>query len=150
MVCLCRPYHFKFFKDCLPQILLSPFLNTLNHLISLFFVLYRVIQRRYFWWNCFLNNFSLLDSLLRLVCLLMVGIYLATEPATSSLTGGICIFQWDMFFNNLTVPHVFRLFFPVNKGWMRSVNMSSFKLLWSLDVSRMLVQHIFSETSCRC
>ena len=24
----CRPYHFEFFKDCLPQILLSPFLNT--------------------------------------------------------------------------------------------------------------------------
>ena len=28
MVCLSRPYHFKFFKGCLPQILLSPFLNT--------------------------------------------------------------------------------------------------------------------------
>ena len=26
--CLGRPYHFKFFKDCLPQILLGPFLNT--------------------------------------------------------------------------------------------------------------------------
>ena len=25
-------YHFKFFKGCLPQILLSPFLNTLTHL----------------------------------------------------------------------------------------------------------------------
>ena len=27
-----RPYHFKFFKGCLPQILLGPFLNTLSHL----------------------------------------------------------------------------------------------------------------------
>ena len=29
MVCLSRPYSFKFFKDCLPQISLGPFLNTL-------------------------------------------------------------------------------------------------------------------------
>ena len=27
-----RLYHFKFFKGCLPQILLGPFLNTLTHL----------------------------------------------------------------------------------------------------------------------
>ena len=26
-----RPYPFKFFKGCLPQILLGPFLNTLSH-----------------------------------------------------------------------------------------------------------------------
>ena len=29
MVCSGRPYHFKCFKGCLPQILLGPFLNTL-------------------------------------------------------------------------------------------------------------------------
>ena len=29
---LSRPYHFKFFKGCLPQILLGPFLNTLTKL----------------------------------------------------------------------------------------------------------------------
>ena len=28
---LSRPYSFKFFKGCLPQILLGPFLNTLTH-----------------------------------------------------------------------------------------------------------------------
>ena len=28
-----RPYPFKFFKGCLPQILLGPFLNTLSHLL---------------------------------------------------------------------------------------------------------------------
>ena len=27
-----RPYHFNFFKDCLPQILFGPFLNTLTHI----------------------------------------------------------------------------------------------------------------------
>ena len=27
-----RPYHFKFFKDCLPPILFAPFLNTLSHI----------------------------------------------------------------------------------------------------------------------
>ena len=26
-----RPYHFKIFKGCLPQILLGPFLNTMTH-----------------------------------------------------------------------------------------------------------------------
>ena len=31
-VCLSRPYHFKNFKGCLPQILLDPFLNTLFHM----------------------------------------------------------------------------------------------------------------------
>ena len=29
-----RPYHFKFFKGCHPQILLRPFLNTLTHVSS--------------------------------------------------------------------------------------------------------------------
>ena len=38
MVCWGRPCHFKFFKDCLPQILLGPFLNTLSHLIVSFFI----------------------------------------------------------------------------------------------------------------
>ena len=33
MVCLGRSYHFKFFKGCLPQTLLGPFLNTLNQMI---------------------------------------------------------------------------------------------------------------------
>ena len=32
MVCLSRPYHFKFFKDCLPQVLFALFLNTLSHI----------------------------------------------------------------------------------------------------------------------
>ena len=32
MVCPSRPYHFKFFKGCLPQSSLGPFLNTLSHI----------------------------------------------------------------------------------------------------------------------
>ena len=32
MVYLSRPYPFKFFKNCLPQILLGPFLNNLSQL----------------------------------------------------------------------------------------------------------------------
>ena len=32
MVCLSRPYHFKFFKSCISQILLGPFLNTLTQI----------------------------------------------------------------------------------------------------------------------
>ena len=30
-----RPYHFKIFKGCLPQILLGPFLNTLTNITLL-------------------------------------------------------------------------------------------------------------------
>ena len=33
MVCLSRPYPFKFFKGCLSQMLLSPFLNPLSQKI---------------------------------------------------------------------------------------------------------------------
>ena len=32
VICLGRLYHFNFFKDCLPQILLGPFLNALTHI----------------------------------------------------------------------------------------------------------------------
>ena len=35
MVCLSRPYHFKYFKCCLPEVLLGPFLNNLTHLIQI-------------------------------------------------------------------------------------------------------------------
>ena len=34
--CLSRPYHLKFFKGCLPQILPGPFLNTLSHLFRMY------------------------------------------------------------------------------------------------------------------
>ena len=39
MVCLSRSYHFKFFKCCLPQILLGPLMNTCpyNHYKNIFF-----------------------------------------------------------------------------------------------------------------
>ena len=32
---LSRPYHFTFFKGCLPQILLGPFWNTLPQMVLL-------------------------------------------------------------------------------------------------------------------
>ena len=38
MICLSRPYLFKFFKGCLPQILLGPLLNTFYHLIDIVFM----------------------------------------------------------------------------------------------------------------
>ena len=38
VVWLCRPYHFKFCKGCLPQILYGPFLNNLSHMFTLYFV----------------------------------------------------------------------------------------------------------------
>ena len=33
MVCLGRLYYFKYFKGCLPQILLGPFLNNLTQMV---------------------------------------------------------------------------------------------------------------------
>ena len=33
MICLSRPYPFKFFRDCLSQILLGPFLKTLSQVL---------------------------------------------------------------------------------------------------------------------
>ena len=30
----CRPYYFKLFRGCLPQILLGQFLNTLNQILT--------------------------------------------------------------------------------------------------------------------
>ena len=47
-----RPYHFKFFKLCLPQIWLAPFLNTLSLLITSFRVVARThgnIRDEEFW-----------------------------------------------------------------------------------------------------
>ena len=32
--CLSRPYHFRFFKGCLPQILLGPSLDTLSQMMD--------------------------------------------------------------------------------------------------------------------
>ena len=59
---LSRPYHFKFLKGCLPQILLCPFLNTLSHIFD--WALYKSefrfvpqISKLQFWFpNPFLAN----------------------------------------------------------------------------------------------
>ena len=52
MVCLSKPYPFKFFKGCLPQVLLGPFLNTLSHIIF-YWLLYRWIKRKKLFWSLF-------------------------------------------------------------------------------------------------
>ena len=44
MVYLGRPYHFKFSKGCLPQILLGPFLNTLTQLSQILYFAPRFYQ----------------------------------------------------------------------------------------------------------
>ena len=47
MVCLSRPYPFKFFKGCLPQVLLGPFLNALSHIKQLFaYLIWRNYRRQ--------------------------------------------------------------------------------------------------------
>ena len=46
MVCVRRPYPLKFFKGCLSQILLDPFLNTWTELLL------RFIEDRLVIWFC--------------------------------------------------------------------------------------------------
>ena len=58
MVCLSRPYHFKFFKGCLRQILLGPFLNTLTHLFLNFIILMAFLLQTYI-----RNNFNWVSKL---------------------------------------------------------------------------------------
>ena len=53
-VCLSRPYYFKFFKGCLPHILLGPFLNTLTHICY--------VMPRTSWW-CAFSGFKILNFL---------------------------------------------------------------------------------------
>ena len=49
-----------------------------------------MIQLRYYWWNWFLNNFSLLIGLMRLVCLLtMVGTYSSWSVIIDQMNVGI-------------------------------------------------------------
>ena len=44
MICLGKPYRFKFFKGCLPQILVGPFLNTLLDPYNIFdFIRFSVV-----------------------------------------------------------------------------------------------------------
>ena len=48
-ICGRRLYHFKFFKGCFPQVLLSPFLNTLSQMTqgnSSSFIAPKVQQQR--------------------------------------------------------------------------------------------------------
>ena len=49
MVCLSRPYSFKFYKGYLLQILLGPFMNTLSHMWNFVFVIHLVKRI----WLCF-------------------------------------------------------------------------------------------------
>ena len=49
MVCLSRPYPFKFFKGCLPQILLGPLLNTLSQMFLRSGVSDRKVWLKIFW-----------------------------------------------------------------------------------------------------
>ena len=48
MVFLGRPYHFKFFKACLPQTLFGPLLNTLSHFFRLFSLLLSIITYKHY------------------------------------------------------------------------------------------------------
>ena len=59
-MCPSRPYHFKLFKGCLPQILLAPFLNTLAQIMDEGKDLLENEKRKYCnnWNNNLLNTFE--------------------------------------------------------------------------------------------
>ena len=64
----------------------------------LVFVHYNVIQLSYFWQNYFLNNLSLLDGLLRLVCLLVV--HQLHHDIIDKQNVGTFIFWWHIISSN--------------------------------------------------
>ena len=52
---LSKPYSFKFFKGCLPQIFLGPFLNTWYHLVPM--SIFMKHKRSYkAWWKLLLSS----------------------------------------------------------------------------------------------
>ena len=53
-----RPYHFKFFKDCLPQILFGPFLNTLSHMKQSFLNYTDSLPKNVLWTTSFSHQLS--------------------------------------------------------------------------------------------
>ena len=53
IVCLSRPYHFKFFKGRLPQMLLGPFLNILSKMCFSPILTFRRPKGRNYWPKCF-------------------------------------------------------------------------------------------------
>ena len=53
-----------------------------------------MVQRRYFWWNYFLNNCNLLEGLLRKGC------WYNTSSFLTTISKCIYIFWLDMFVNN--------------------------------------------------
>ena len=73
MVCLNRQYHFSFFKDCLPQILLSSFLNTLSHMSSKIFCSVYCLNVNYK--NIFENLRRCLFEVDTQCCLVIIRVY---------------------------------------------------------------------------
>ena len=47
MVCLNIPYHLRFFKGCLSQISLGPFLNTFSQMQHWFALCYFTVNRNF-------------------------------------------------------------------------------------------------------
>ena len=74
MVCLSRPYHFKFFKGCLPQLSHGPFLNTLSHL-SIFIHQLNLSQINPLVFVIFFDNNRFLHS-----CYLQINSYIVLIP----------------------------------------------------------------------
>ena len=75
MVCLGRgrPYHFKFFKGCLPQILLGPFSNILTEMTfwdDKFSSIY--VCQEAIWKGNHLNNLTVSEILINLTVIFYV------------------------------------------------------------------------------
>ena len=90
----------------------------------LFFVHYSVTQLRYFWWNHVLNNFSLLNGFLTLVCLLIVHSYFIIMSEYRY------IFWSLMFFSNSS--YIASHEAPINCFFWLSVIVFFFRLMYLL------------------
>ena len=63
MISLGRPYHFKFFKGCLPRILLGPFLYTLTHMFACPHPFRASVPRNFNSFLCTAKQWPVLESL---------------------------------------------------------------------------------------
>ena len=132
MVYLNRPYHFKIFEDCLPQILLGPFLNTMTHTKRQL----RVLQLRVETGTSHFSNtrlYGVIHDLFKIhilfcfqfFCLLFIDSVILEYQINGQLTIEYC---------PLTVNWLYRVLLSLGhqRGCQQMLNNFQMKLLYSL------------------
>ena len=101
MVCLSRPYPFKLFKGCLPQILLGPFLNALSQ-----FMLCVIFCGHQKWMIPFLKTSYEFLTPSNSCCTFKVqsagklNVHRTFRRLPERFQDTLCMFNWDKVFKN--------------------------------------------------